>query len=128
MALTLLALAKYLSQIQDCGGPITIDILAQAKGKDAPNDALQGLMERYTAHTRIGTLVKESQTGKTTTDWAKLLESAQSKPEKTDITTGISAILAIKDEEELVRIYTTGRASLSSHVHLYRLPPACRPS
>ncbi|TFL07405.1 FACT complex subunit SPT16 [Pterulicium gracile] len=104
--------AKYLSQIQDCGGPITIDILAQAKGKDAPNDALQGLMERYTAHTRIGTLVKESQTGKTTTDWAKLLESAQSKPEKTDITTGISAILAIKDEEELAA--TSVSAKLTS--------------
>jgi nucleosome binding factor SPN SPT16 subunit len=48
-------------------------------------------------------LVKETQTGKLLKEWEAALASANSQPELVDIAPSISSMLAVKDDEELVR-------------------------
>lgn len=96
------ALAKILSQIKSSGGSVAIEILAQAKAKDPPSDALPQFMARYASHQRIGTLSKEQHTGKLVTEWDKLVSELATKPELLDMSGALSGFMACKDEEELV--------------------------
>ena len=84
-----------------------IEIFAQAKAKDPPTDALPNFLEAYIAHKRVGTLTKEAHTGKLVDDWNKLVDEAENKPELVDMAPALSAIMACKDEEELVRVVVT---------------------
>ena len=94
--------AKILAQIQGPNSFVPVEILAQAKAKDAPSQALPKFLDLYTSHKRIGTLVKESHTGKLIDEWTEALSSASSKPDVTEMSPAVSSILAAKDEEELV--------------------------
>jgi nucleosome binding factor SPN SPT16 subunit len=62
-------------------------------------------LEAFTAHQRIGTLTKEGPKGKAINEWNKALDAAAKKPEIIDIAPAISSLMAVKDEEELVRCY-----------------------
>ena len=57
----------------------------------------------YSKLTRVGALVKEEGSGKLVDEWRKAVDSSNSKPEQKDIASAISTLLAVKDEEELVR-------------------------
>ncbi|KAG5645879.1 hypothetical protein DXG03_005026 [Asterophora parasitica] len=93
--------AKILSQISNSAGNISIEILAQAKGKEAPNDALPKFVEAYSSQKRVATLVKEAHTGKVIGEWEKLVNELESKPELIDMSTAVSCFMAVKDSEEL---------------------------
>lgn len=97
-------LAKILSQIEQAVPSVTIEILARPKGKDQSNDtALPKLVERYTSASKAGSLTKENPSGKLVSEWQAALNESSSKPEVVDISPAISALMAIKDDEELVR-------------------------
>jgi len=103
--LTRLYPAKILSQIEDDTGVVPIEILAQAKGKEAPNDALPTFLQLYTSSKRVGTLLKEPHTGKLVNEWEKLVADSDNKPDLVDMSPAVSAFMAVKDEEELVCSY-----------------------
>lgn len=80
-----------------------VEILVQAKPKEPPTDALPRFLEVYTSHKRIGTLTKESHSGKLVDEWNKTLGDSEEKPTLVDMSAAVSAFMAVKDEEELVR-------------------------
>jgi nucleosome binding factor SPN SPT16 subunit len=51
---------------------------------------------------RVGTLTKEEQTGKTIADYKSALAAAGHTFESVDIAVALGAVMAIKDEEEMV--------------------------
>jgi nucleosome binding factor SPN SPT16 subunit len=63
--------------------------------------------------------VKETQTGKLIKEWETALASANSTPELIDMAPSISSMLAVKDDEELVRCIC------HCHVHEYNVDIAC---
>ncbi|CAL1704256.1 unnamed protein product [Somion occarium] len=93
--------AKILAQIAGPNSHVPIEILAQARPKDPPTDALQRFLQAYTSHQRIGALTKEAHTGKLIDDWTAALNAADSKPEIVDMAPAVSSFMAVKDEEEL---------------------------
>lgn len=96
--------AKILTQIKNSNPPVPLEIYAQAKAKDPPTDAVPRFFKRYVGHQRVGTLSKEAHTGKLIDEWSKLIAEAETKPELVDMSLAVSAIMAVKDEEELVRL------------------------
>ncbi|KAG6874314.1 hypothetical protein C0995_001539 [Termitomyces sp. Mi166 len=91
-------------QIEHSAGSIRIEILAQAKGKDVPNDSLSRFVEAYGSQTRVGTLTKESHTGKLVGEWEAHVKGLESKPEIVDIGPAVSSFMAVKDSEEMKNI------------------------
>ena len=55
------------------------------------------------AQNKVGTLPKDKMAGKFVTEWQNLLQSAQVDFKEIDVAAGVSALLAAKDSEELVR-------------------------
>lgn len=94
--------AKILSQIQGPNSHVPVEILAQARAKDPPSQALPKFLEVYTTHKRVGTLVKDIHTGKLIDEWTAALNAAEEKPEVVDMAPAVSSLLAVKDDEELV--------------------------
>jgi len=98
-------LAKILAQIENAVKPITVEIISRPKPKDtkeAPNDALPRFLAIYTTTQKVGVLLKETPSGKLVSEWQALLDGAATKPDLIDMTPAISALLATKDEDELV--------------------------
>jgi nucleosome binding factor SPN SPT16 subunit len=95
-------LAKFLQQIKEGNPPVPVDILVQAKAKEPPSDALPKFVEAYTSFKRVGTLVKESSSGKLMTEWEQAVSKSDQKPELVDMAPALSALMAVKDEEEMV--------------------------
>lgn len=83
---------------------IAIEIFALAKGKEPANDALPKFAAVFSELKRVGHVVKDVPSGKFAEDWNKAADALSQKPEMVDITLAISAVLAVKDEEELVRL------------------------
>jgi nucleosome binding factor SPN SPT16 subunit len=98
-----LSKAKILAQIKEGKTVVPIEILAQAKAKDSPNDALPNFLELYTSHSRVGTLQKESHSGKLIKSWESAVADAKKKPELVDMSPAVSSFMAVKDDDELVR-------------------------
>ncbi|KAJ3824085.1 FACT complex subunit SPT16 [Lentinula raphanica] len=113
--------AKILSQIEGPGGDIQVELFAQAKAKDAPNDALPRFFEIYASKKTVGILSKETHVGKLVSEWNKLVSEASSKPELVDMSVAVSAIMAQKDQEELKIIQTA--ANLTSTLLKYHVGP-----
>ncbi|KAI0928386.1 hypothetical protein AcW1_005644 [Taiwanofungus camphoratus] len=111
--------AKILSQIKDSGAPVPVEILVQAKPKEPPTDALPRFLEVYTSHKRIGTLTKESHSGKLVDEWNKTLGDSEEKPTLVDMSAAVSAFMAVKDEEELKSIRTA--SNLTSTLLAYHI-------
>lgn len=68
------------------------------------NEALPKFLALYTSAKRVGSLIKEIPSGKLVSEWQGLVNESPSKPELFDMAPAISALMAIKDEEELVGI------------------------
>ncbi|KAJ7771766.1 FACT complex subunit SPT16 [Mycena metata] len=100
--------AKILSQIEGSAGVVPVEILAQAKGKEPANDALPRFFALYASKKRVGTLTKEAHRGKLIDEWKKLLADAAEKPELTDMSPALSAVMAVKDADELKSIQLAG--------------------
>ncbi|KNZ75316.1 FACT complex subunit SPT16 [Termitomyces sp. J132] len=113
--------AKILSQIEHSAGSVKIEILAQAKGKDAPNDSLSKFVEVYASQTCVGTLTKESHSGKLVGDWEALVKGLESKPEIVDIGPVVSSFMAVKDSEELKNVQVA--AALTSTLLKHHVAP-----
>lgn len=92
-----------MAQLQSAHPIVPIQILAQAKAKEPPTDALPTFVGIYSNLKRVGIIAKDNTSGKLIDDWNKAVSEAQSKPEVVDMSPAMSAILAVKDEEELVR-------------------------
>jgi nucleosome binding factor SPN SPT16 subunit len=95
--------AKILAQIQGAGNPVPVEVYSIAKAKDAPTDAVPRFLSAYTAHQRVGTMLKDSHTGKLIDEWNGAVAQSDSKPELVDMAPAVSFFLAVKDNEELVR-------------------------
>ena len=98
-----LRIAKHLEQLRKHKTVVPVELLVQAKSKDPPTDALPRFVDAYTSLQRVGTLAKEVPTGKVVEEWKKALEASGKPIETVDISVGLSALMAVKDEEELVR-------------------------
>ena len=81
-----------------------IEFFVQAKAKEPPTDALPRFLQAYSGHDRVATLTKEPHSGKLVDDWNKLVSEAEKKPAIVDMAAAIGALLAVKDDEELVRL------------------------
>jgi hypothetical protein len=95
--------AKFLQQIKDGNPPVPVEMLIQAKAKEPPTDALPKFIEAYSSHKRVATLVKESYGGKLMSEWNQGIDKLANKPEQVDMAPALSVLMAVKDEEELVR-------------------------
>lgn len=62
------------------------------------------MVKLYTSLSRVGTVVKESPSGKMIDEWSKGIKDVEKKPELDDISASISGLMATKDEEELVSV------------------------
>ncbi|OCB84155.1 FACT complex subunit SPT16 [Sanghuangporus baumii] len=115
--LTSASKAKILAQLQSAHPIVPIQILAQAKAKEPPTDALPTFTGIYTNLKRVGIIAKDNTSGKLIDDWHKDVSEAQNKPETVDMSGAISAILAVKDEEELkcTRIASNLTSTLMNH-------------
>ncbi|EPQ58254.1 SPT16-domain-containing protein [Gloeophyllum trabeum ATCC 11539] len=109
--------AKILAQIQNANTPVPVEVLAQAKPNEPPTDALPKLVERFTSHQRVGTLLKESQSGKLVNEWNQATAESSSKPEMLDIAPAVATLLAVKDEEELKIIRTAANLTSTLMTH-----------
>lgn len=106
--------AKILGQIENAAKLVPIEILARPKAKDVSNDALPKFLAAYTSAQKVGILVKDSVSGKLVSEWQAALEGAASTPETIDMTPVISSLLAVKDEDELVGIFSLKFSSIFS--------------
>ncbi|ESK83469.1 fact complex subunit spt16 [Moniliophthora roreri MCA 2997] len=113
--------AKILSQIEGASGTIQVEILAQAKAKEPANDTVPNFFKIYAAKNKVGTLTKESHSGKLMNEWDKLVKDAASKPELVDMAPAVSAFMAVKDDEELKFIQTA--ADLTSTLLRHHVAP-----
>ena len=73
-----------------------------AKAKETQTDALPKFVEAYGRLKRVGIILKDNASGKLIDDWNKAVSGLESKPELLDMSPAVSAILAVKDEDELV--------------------------
>ncbi|KAG6909830.1 hypothetical protein DXG01_015103 [Tephrocybe rancida] len=112
---------QILSQIEHSAGSVAIEILAQAKGKEAPNDSLPKFLEDYASHGRVGTLTKEKHTGKLAGEWETQTNGLKTKPELVDIGTAVSCFMAVKDAEEMKSTQTA--AALTSTLLKHHVAP-----
>lgn len=95
--------AKYFSQVIDKGtNPVPVEVLATAASKDLASDAISTFAKVYLQNERVGTLVKESHSGKLVDDWKAAISGVSGQPELVDMAPAISTVLAVKDEDELV--------------------------
>ncbi|TDL27246.1 FACT complex subunit SPT16 [Rickenella mellea] len=113
--------AKILAQLQAGNPPVPIDILAQAKPKEPPTDALPKFASIYTSMQRVAILAKDPQTGKLVDEWNRVLSASNSKPETHDMAPALSSLMAVKDDEELK--YTRVAASLTSTLLNHHIAP-----
>jgi nucleosome binding factor SPN SPT16 subunit len=90
-----------LAQIQTAESPIPVEVLTMEK---ASNATLVKFAEVYATHERVGYLAKDQHTGKIMDEWKAAVAASESKPELFDMTQGLSAVLCVKDEDELVRV------------------------
>lgn len=77
-------------------------IYAQAKAKDAANDAITNFLALYKSAHRVGTLMKETHSGKLVSEWQKLVSELNPKPEPMEMGPAVSSLMAVKDTDELV--------------------------
>ena len=56
----------------------------------------------YKSAKTVGTLTKETPSGKLVSEWQTLVNESQEKPQLVDMSLAISALMAVKDDEELV--------------------------
>jgi nucleosome binding factor SPN SPT16 subunit len=73
-----------------------------AKPKEEPNDSLARFATLFTSKKRIGSLLKESHTGKVVDEWQKAIKAADEKPEEMDMTAAVAGFMAVKEADELV--------------------------
>ena len=81
---------------------ISVEILSRPKGKDTSNDALPKFLAQYASAQRVGSLIKETPSGKLMSEWQTVVNESSSKPQLVDMAPAISALMGIKDEEEIV--------------------------
>ena len=58
----------------------------------------------YSKVKRVGMILKDSVSGKIIDEWNKAVSEVDTKPELVEISPAVSALLAVKDDEELVRV------------------------
>lgn len=58
----------------------------------------------YTSLKRIGVLTKEVPSGKLIDEWTTAISASDSKPATSDLAPALAALLAVKDDEELVSL------------------------
>lgn len=112
---------KILQQLIGPNSPIPIEILTQGRPKDPPTNAIPTILEVLSSSVcntpvvvsssphldptqkRIGTLTKEQHTGRLIDEWKTALDAHPHKFDNVDISASLSACMAVKDDEELVR-------------------------
>jgi nucleosome binding factor SPN SPT16 subunit len=106
--------ARVLSQVTERDTVVPVELLVQAKGKDAPSEALTKFSELYLSRKRVGCLIKEAHSGKLLAEWDKLISQSSVKPELVDLGPALSGFMSVKDADELVRIASSDKSPASS--------------
>ncbi|KAK4702875.1 FACT complex subunit SPT16, partial [Phenoliferia sp. Uapishka_3] len=84
---------------------VEVEILTRTKD-DAENKKLFGkILEVIGSGNKVGTLPKDKMVGKFVTEWTSYVAESGIDVKEIDAGPGVSALLAVKDEEELVRAY-----------------------
>lgn len=76
-----------------------VEILTTATPKEPPNQSLAQFANLFKAHKRVGSLLKETASGKLVKEWDALTAE---KPEMVEIATAVSSFISVKDEDDLV--------------------------
>ncbi|KAJ3536926.1 hypothetical protein NMY22_g5814 [Coprinellus aureogranulatus] len=113
--------AKILAQIQNVPGIPSMEIYAQAKAKEPANDAIPNFLALYKTAHRVGTLLKETHTGKLVSEWQRVVAELDPKPELVEMAPAVSTLMAVKDAEELKLVQTA--ATLTSTLLKYHVAP-----
>ncbi|KAI0057097.1 FACT complex subunit SPT16 [Artomyces pyxidatus] len=113
--------ARILEQFQKYKTVVPVEIFIQAKAKDPPTDALPRFLEVFASHHRVGSLTKETNTGKLIDEWNKALSAAPQKPEMVDIAQSISSLMAVKDDDELKSTRTAANLTSTLLTHYVAL-------
>ncbi|KAF2158840.1 hypothetical protein M409DRAFT_30712 [Zasmidium cellare ATCC 36951] len=102
--------AQYLEVLKD--GKTPVDIVV--RGKDADENAKQFEKINETiknAGKKVGTIAKDTSTGPFVAEWKSAFSEISKDVEEYDISTAISTIMAVKDENELKAIRNASSAS-----------------
>ncbi|PNS19613.1 FACT complex subunit spt16 [Sphaceloma murrayae] len=102
--------AAYLEPLK--GGKTPVEVLV--RGKDAAENEKQFkrcLDLIKTAGNKVGVLTKDQTTGPFVTEWKNAYSEVSKEVEEVDISAGLSAVMSIKDENELRAIRDASRAS-----------------
>lgn len=102
--------AAYLEVLKDGKTPVEIIV----RGKDADENAKQ--FERIneiikTAGKKVGTIAKDSSVGPFVTEWKSAFSEIGKDVEEYDVSTALSTVMAVKDENELRAIRNAASAS-----------------
>ncbi|KAJ5888869.1 FACT complex subunit s.t1.c16 [Penicillium taxi] len=93
------------------GGKIPLEILVVTKDPESKTRAFEKCIDCIkTAGKKVGTLSNNTTIGPFADDWKRALEAISKDVEEVDVTPALSAVLSIKDPEELIAIRNASRA------------------
>ncbi|GAA5863770.1 hypothetical protein JCM8547_006060 [Rhodosporidiobolus lusitaniae] len=95
--------AKLLEPIKKGEGEKTVEVEILTRSKDeAENKKLfEQVIQTLSEAGKVGTLPKDKMQGKFVTEWQNVLSGSGADLKETDVTMGVSTLLAAKDAEEL---------------------------
>ncbi|KAF8337624.1 FACT complex subunit SPT16 [Cantharellus anzutake] len=113
--------AQILQQLSVDGAILPIKVIARARAKEPPNNAMPELLEKMASSKRIGLAIKEKHTGKLVDEWEKLLAEPGRKEQFEFIECGpiLSSAMASKDEDELKLVRTASHLASALLAHSF---------
>ncbi|POY72753.1 hypothetical protein BMF94_4160 [Rhodotorula taiwanensis] len=99
------------------GEKIDVEILTRGKDEAENKKLFERIIELIGEGNKVGTLPKDKMAGKFVTEWQNVLKAANADFKEVDVAMGVSALLAVKDDEELQneRNAATMTSKLMSH-------------
>lgn len=106
--------AAYLEPLKE-GGKTPVEILVRGKDSEENKKQFQRILDTIkNAGKKVGVISKELSTGPFITEWKSAFGDVSKEVEEVDISPALSAVMAVKDENELRNIRNASVAS--SHV------------
>ncbi|KAI0273829.1 FACT complex subunit SPT16 [Gloeopeniophorella convolvens] len=112
---------KILEQLQKHKTVVPVEIFTLAKSKEPPTDALPRFLGVFTSSNRVGSLLKETNSGKLIDEWSTALAASEKKPEMVDVAPSVSTFMAVKDDDELKATRTASNLTVTLLTHYVAL-------
>ncbi|BGP58600.1 hypothetical protein JCM8202_002361 [Rhodotorula sphaerocarpa] len=99
------------------GEKVDVEILTRSKDEAENKKLFEQIIRLIGDGNKVGALPKDKMTGKFVTEWQNVLKESGADVKEVDVALGVSALLAVKDSEELQneRNATTMTSKLMSH-------------